>query len=65
MIDGTFWISMAGIMAAFLGGVLTALNKSKCQNLSCCWGGMQCVRDVRSEVELEERRMELHMPSPS
>lgn len=62
MFDGTFWLSMAGIIAAFLGGVITALNKSKCSNMICCCGMLQCVRDVKTEAEIEEHRIDMQMP---
>ena len=53
---------MAGILAAFCGGMLTALNKSKCSDMNCCCGLLHCVRDVEAEARIEEHRIDMHIP---
>jgi len=58
--NATFWLSFCGVVAGILGLVFTAINKSKCKEVSCCC--LKCVRDIQSEVELEERHMDLRIP---
>jgi len=58
--NATFWLSFCGVVAGILGLVFTAINKSKCKEVSCCC--FKCVRDIHSEVELEEHRMDLRIP---
>lgn len=58
----TFWITMAGIIVAFCGAIFAALNKSKCANVSCCFGAFSCVRDTQTEAHIEEHRIDMHIP---
>lgn len=62
MLTETFWLSLAGIIVGFCGGAFAALNKSKCANVTCCWGMFKCIRDTQSEERLEEHRIDMHMP---
>ena len=51
--DSVFWISFTTIIAGVISGVLVMLHKSKCKNVSCCWGCFNCIRDVKIEEEIE------------
>ena len=58
--NGAFWIAIVASIGGILGLVFTAINKSKCQTVECCC--FKCVRDIQSEIELEEHRMDLGIP---
>ena len=60
--NATFWLSLAGVVAGVIGLILTAINKSKCSNLKCCCGAVECVRDIDKEVELEEHKIDHGVP---
>lgn len=60
--NGTFWLSLCGVIAGILGLVISVINKSKCSNVRCCCGAFDCTRDTDAEVEIEEKRLELRIP---
>jgi len=60
--NGSFWIAIVGGIGAVIGLIFTAINKSKCQEIACCYGLFKCVRDTQAETEIEERRLELRIP---
>jgi len=60
--NATFWLSLAGILSALIGGILASINKSKCVKINCCWGVIDCTRDVQAEVEIEEHRIDMGVP---
>jgi hypothetical protein len=41
--NGTWLITVLGISATCLGGVLTYFLRSRCTEISCC--GLKCVRE--------------------
>lgn len=51
--DGTFWITMGGLISASLAGAILAMNKSKCTNLRVCWGLFEIQRDTEAEAKIE------------
>jgi len=55
--NGTFWLTITGVITAFLSGVLVYAIKSKCTKCDICYGLLTVQRDVR--VELEEEKLEL------
>ena len=57
--NATFWLSLAGVVAGMFGLIITTINKSKCSNVNCCCGLISCVRDIQSEVEIEEHRIDM------
>jgi hypothetical protein len=64
--NGTFWLSLAGIIAGVLAAVFSIINKSKCKTVNCCGGLFSCIRDTEAETELEKERIEHNIPeSPS
>ena len=62
MFNGAFWIAIVASAGGILGLIITAINKSKCKNISCCCGMFACVRDTAAELELEEHRLDLRIP---
>ena len=55
--DGTFWLSLVGILVGFITGTLVYAIKSKCAKCVLCYGMINIERDVK--VELEEERLEI------
>ena len=53
-LSDTFWLSLAGIIAGVISGVLIYINKSKCSSVSCCYGLVVCVRNVEIESKQHE-----------
>ena len=56
--NGTFWLSVLGIVTAFISGTLVYAIKSKCIQCDLCYGIISVKRDVRAELELEEKEIE-------
>jgi len=54
---GTFWLTIAGILTAFISGALVYAIKSKCSKCEVCYGLVTIQRDV--QVELAEEKLEL------
>ena len=52
--NGTFWITMAGIILTFLGSLSVFCLKSKCKNCSICFGLIKIERDVQAENDEEK-----------
>ena len=55
--NGTFWITMSGIIIGFLGLTLKHCLKSKCKTCSLCFGLVKIDRDI--QAELEEEKLEI------
>mgnify|MGYP003636843435 CR=1 FL=1 len=47
------WSNIVTISAAAIASVLLVVFKSRCKNISLCWGLWSCVRDVVAEHEEE------------
>jgi hypothetical protein len=58
--NATFWITISGVISALVVALITAFNKSKCKEVSCCC--LKCIRDTKAEVELEEHRIDHNLP---
>ena len=56
--DGTFWLSLTGILVGFASGALIYCIKSKCSRCSLCFGLIDIHRDVALEVEEEKFEIE-------
>jgi len=56
--DSVFLLSLSSLIIAFFGLMVRYFFKSKCSNISCCFGCMQCIRDTKNE--LEERECEIN-----
>lgn len=57
--NGAFWLAICASLSGFVVVIMTAVNKSKCSNVSCCCGLFACVRDTHAEAEVEEKAIEL------
>tara|TARA_Y100000401_G_scaffold97945_1_gene85529 strand:- start:191 stop:487 length:297 start_codon:yes stop_codon:yes gene_type:complete len=42
------------ISAAAIGSTLLVIFKSRCKNITLCWGLIGCIRDVKDETDDEE-----------
>jgi hypothetical protein len=51
--NGTFFITMAGIIVGFLGLIVKVCLKSKCKTRSLCFGLVKLDRDIQAEIEEE------------
>jgi hypothetical protein len=58
-IDGVFFITIATLSCGFFGLVIRYCLKSKCENISCCYGLLSVQRNVELESQEEMREMEL------
>lgn len=57
--NGAFWITLATIITGSIGLAIKFCLKSKCDNVSCCWGGIVIHRNVIIEQEEEMKAMEM------
>ena len=55
---GTFWLTITGVISAFVSGALVYAIKSKCSRCSLCFGLIDIHRDVALEVEEEKFEIE-------
>jgi hypothetical protein len=53
-----FFLTIAGIVTAFLSGAIVYCIKSKCSKCSICFGLVQVERDVALEEKIEELELE-------
>ena len=54
-IDGVFFITIATLSCGFFGLVIRYCLKSKCENISCCYGLVSVRRNVELETQEEIR----------
>ena len=55
---GTFWLTITGVISAFVSGALVYAIKSKCSRCSLCFGLIDIQRDVALEVEEQKFEIE-------
>ena len=48
---GTFWLTITGVISAFVSGALVYAIKSKCSRCSLCFGLIDIQRDVALETK--------------
>jgi hypothetical protein len=58
----TFYLSLAGIIAGIISAMLVYINRSKCVNFSLCFGLLKCVRNIDSEIQIEEFKINHKVP---
>jgi len=59
-------------LIASLGGLLSlifaSMRKSRCGDISCCWGAFRCKREVMTDADLEaeeeEKKRRLYKDGP-
>jgi hypothetical protein len=57
--DAVFWITIATIITGSVGLAIKYCLKSKCDDISCCWGCLVIHRNVDLEAASEMKAMEL------
>lgn len=55
--NGTWVLSMVGVLGACASGLLVYMIKSRCTRIRCC--GIECERDVLPNVELPAVRPQI------
>jgi hypothetical protein len=55
--DGTFWLTITGVITAFISGALVYAVKSKCSRCSLCYGLIDVQRDTAMEEKIEEMEL--------
>jgi hypothetical protein len=61
--DAVFWITISTLICGSFSLVVRYCLKSKCDNINICCGLISVHRDVKAEIELEEKEMELGINS--
>ena len=56
--DGVFFITIATLICGSFGLVVRYCLKSKCDEVNLCFGMVKVHRDIKSEIELEEKEIE-------
>jgi hypothetical protein len=56
--DGTFWLSLSGILVGFVSGALVYAIKSKCSKCVICYGLINIERDTETEMKEQEFEIE-------
>ena len=49
--EGTELVLLMTACSGALISVIVALQKSKCTRIKCCWGGIDCIRDMKNTTE--------------
>ena len=57
--DAVFFVTISTLVCGSFGLVIRYCLKSKCDEINFCFGFIKIHRDVKAEVELEERELEL------
>ena len=56
---------MAGataLIVSSIGGLLLIIFKSKCKTISCCWGLLNCIREVPANEDSDSEAEEIIPP---
>jgi hypothetical protein len=56
--DSAFWLTITGVLTAFISGSLVYAIKSKCSRCSMCFGLVNIERNVEVEEKIEELELE-------
>ena len=57
--DAVFFVTISTLLFGCFGVLIKYCLKSRCDNVSLCFGFITVHRDVKTEEEIEIRRMEL------
>jgi hypothetical protein len=52
--NAAFWLTITGVITAFISGALVYAIKSKCTRCSLCFGLIDVQRDTAMEEKIEE-----------
>ena len=55
--DGVFFITIATLICGSFGLVVRYCLKSKCDEVNLCFGLVKVHRDIKAEIELEEKEL--------
>lgn len=55
--DAVFFVTIATLVCGSFGLVVRFCLKSKCDEVNFCYGLIKIHRDIKAEVELEEREL--------
>jgi hypothetical protein len=50
---GAELVALIAVIGTTAGGILTTLFHSRCSKIICCWGCLNCDRQVLNETEIE------------
>ena len=53
------------ISAAAIGSTLLVIFKSRCKNISLCWGLIGCIREVKDDTDEEDEEDNNNNPPPA
>jgi hypothetical protein len=56
--NGAFWLTITGVLTAFISGALVYAVKSKCSKCNICFGLINIERNVEIEEKIEEIELE-------
>ena len=53
--SGAELVALIAVIGTTTGGILTTLFHSRCSKIMCCWGCLNCDREVLNENENENQ----------
>ena len=56
--NAAFWLTITGVITAFISGALVYAIKSKCSRCSLCYGLIDVQRDTAMEEKIEEMQLQ-------
>ncbi len=56
--NSAFWLTITGVLTAFISGSLVYAIKSKCSKCNFCFGLVNIERNVEIEEKIEELELE-------
>jgi len=56
--DAVFFVTISTLICGSFGLVVRYCLKSKCDEVNLCFGLIKVHRDIKSEIELEEKEIE-------
>jgi len=63
--DGIFFVTISTLVCGSFGLVVRYCLKSKCDEVNLCFGLIKVHRDIKAELELEEKEIEAGLDDDS
>jgi len=63
--DGIFFVTISTLVCGSFGLVVRYCLKSKCDEVNLCFGLIKIHRDIKAELELEEKEIEAGLDDDS
>jgi len=63
--DGIFFVTISTLVCGSFGLVVRYCLKSKCDEVNLCYGLIKVHRDIKAELELEEKEIEAGLDDDS